>query len=137
MIPKTTKLPAAELTEDVEEEVPETPEAPRRASRSGSPLSGLRETASLISLIQANMREQSDRIGHLQQTHEQHNTILSGIIEDCKALMEIVEDHTASLEEALERMETLAAAYIRMIEHQTNQNRQRETTTQPARDANG
>jgi len=125
--------PAEEL-EDSLEEVPEqierttTKPLPAPAPSNVSPQSGLRETASLIHLIQANMREQTERIGHLQQTHEAHNSILKEIIAKFEAMADIQEDHLASLEEALERMETLAAAYIRMIEAQTN--RRAETVTQ-------
>lgn len=119
-----TKLPAEELTEELEETAPPAPK-PARAPRSPevSPPSALRETASLIHLIQANMREQSDRIGHLQETHERHNSILTEIISKFEAMADLQEDHMASLEEALERMETVTAAYIRMIERQTNQQR--------------
>jgi methyl-accepting chemotaxis protein len=111
--------PADDLAELLEEQEPIKP-APKPNSSGASAPSGLREMASLVHLIQANMREQSDRIGHLQQTHEQHNTILTQIIAKYEAIADMLEDHTATLEETLERMETLAAAYIRLIERQTN-----------------
>ena len=113
-----------ELPEEIERETPSPPNV-REFTRESRP-SAQDAAANLAKLLEATTHQHELRIGRLAEAHEQRTSILDKLTARIEAAADIQEDHMASLEEALERMETLAAAFIRMTMSQTNHRETRE-----------
>ena len=108
-------LPEAEEQEPAD--LPMTPFA--RPSSSASRRNAPQSLAELAKVVEFNMGQQTRRIAELAEAHEKKSTILDGLRASLEALGEILEEHTASLEESLDRLETVVAAHIKLIQSQT------------------
>lgn len=69
--------------------------------------------------MEFNLNQQVRRIQGLAEVHEKQTTILDGLKASLEALTEILEEHTATLEESLDRLETVVVAHIKLIQSQT------------------
>lgn len=108
------------------------PPAPKPSSE--SPRKRPRELADLAELgkvIEFNMSQQAKRIADLAQSHEERTSVLDRLIARAEATLDILEDHAASLEETIERQETMIAALIKLVHTMTNQ---RNNTPTPQTD---
>jgi hypothetical protein len=106
-----------ELPETVEQELPDSPMMP--SARPSSSASRRNGPKSLEQVVEFNLNQQVRRMQELAEVHEKKSTILDGLTARLEALQEILEDHLASQEEALERLEMVVAAHIKLIQSQT------------------
>jgi hypothetical protein len=107
----------ADVSETAERELPDSPTTPfARPSSSASRRNGPK---SLEQVVEFNLNQQVRRMQELAEVHEKKSTILDGLTARLEALQEILEDHLASQEEALERLEMVVAAHIKLIQSQT------------------
>ncbi len=116
-LPEELEDSLEELPETVDQELADSPMTP--FARPSSSASRRNAGKSLEQVVEFNLNQQVRRIKELAEVHEKQTTILDGLRASLEALAEILEEHTASLEESMDRMETVVAAHIKLIQSQT------------------